>query len=92
MPNIKSAMKRMRSDEKKRLRNQAATSELKTLSQKLLTLKAEPEKAREFALRVVSRFDRAVGKGIIPKGRADRKKSRIAKFLATLEPAKKKKK
>ena len=90
MPNIKSAMKRMRSDEKKRLRNQAATSELKTLSQKLLTLKSEPEKARELALRVISRFDRAVSKGIIPKGRADRKKSRVAKFLASLEKKKKK--
>ena len=83
-------MKRMRSDEKKRLRNQAATSELKTLSQKLLTLKSEPEKARELALRVISRFDRAVSKGIIPKGRADRKKSRVAKFLASLEKKKKK--
>ncbi len=80
----------MRSDEKKRLRNQAATSELKTLSQKLLTLKSEPEKARELALRVISRFDRAVSKGIIPKGRADRKKSRVAKFLASLEKKKKK--
>lgn len=90
MPNIKSAMKRMRSDEKKRLRNQAVTSELKTLSQKLLTLKSEPEKARELALRVISRFDRAVSKGIIPKGRADRKKSRVAKFLASLGKKKKK--
>lgn len=83
-------MKRMRSDEKKRLRNQAATSELKTLSQNLLTLKSEPEKARELALRVISRFDRAVSKGIIPKGCADRKKSRVAKFLASLEKKKKK--
>lgn len=80
----------MRSDEKKRLRNQAVTSELKTLSQKLLTLKSEPEKARELALRVISRFDRAVSKGIIPKGRADRKKSRVAKFLASLGKKKKK--
>ena len=80
----------MRSDAKKRDRNQAAVSELKTLSQKLASLKDQPEKAREVAMRAISRYDRAVNRGIIPRGRADRRKSRIALFLAKLEPAKKK--
>lgn len=78
----------MRSDAKKQLRNQAAVSELKTLSAKLATLKSEPEKARELAARLVSRYDNAVVRGIIPHGRADRRKSRIAHFLAKLSPAK----
>ncbi len=85
MPNIRSAMKRMRSDAKKRSTNQAAISELKTLGQKLTGLSAEPPKAQDFAKHVISRYDRAVSRGIIPRGRADRKKSRIAKFLAKLK-------
>ena len=85
MPNIQSAMKRMRSDAKKRATNQVALSELKTLSQKLATFSQDPAKAKELAQSLVSRYDRAVSRGIIPRGRADRKKSRIAKFLAKLK-------
>ena len=87
MPNIKSAMKRMRSDAKKRTRNQAAVSELKTLDDKLQKLAGEPAKAKELAKTVVSRYDRAVSRGIIPGGRAARKKSRIAKFLSKIKSA-----
>jgi len=79
----------MRSDAVKHLRNQAVISELKTLSARLVTLKAEPEKARELAARLVSRYDAAVNRGIIPRGRADRRKSRVAHFLAKLSPKKK---
>lgn len=81
MPNIKSAMKRMRSDAKKNDRNQAALSELKSLSKKLEKM-TEAAQAKEVAQQVISRYDRAVSRGIIPRGRADRKKSRISQFLA----------
>ena len=84
MPNIQSAKKRMRSDAKKHAANQATISELKTLTQKLKGLATDPAKAKEFAQRVISRYDRAVSRGIIPRGRADRKKSRITRFLASL--------
>ena len=84
MPNIKSAAKRMRSDETKRLRNQATVSELKSLSKKLTTLAADPAKAKELSARLVSRYDKAVNRGIIPRGRADRKKSRISAFVKKL--------
>ena len=84
MPNIRSAKKRMRSDAKKHATNQATISELKTLTQKLKGLASDPAKAKEFAPHVISRYDRAVSRGIIPRGRADRKKSRITKFLATV--------
>lgn len=84
MPNIRSAEKRMRSDAKKHATNQAAISELKTLSDRLKKMTGEPAKAKELAVKVISRYDRAVSRGIIPRGRADRKKSRIAKFLAKL--------
>ncbi len=88
MPNIRSAKKRMRSDAKKRLRNQNALSELKTLDQKLRKLAQEPAKAKEFARLVISRYDKAVSHGAIPKGRASRKKSRIGQFLAALSKQK----
>lgn len=88
MPNSRSAAKRLRNQNRKSERNQAALSELKTLSQKLGTLSATPDQAREYAAKVISRYDRAVSRGVIPKGRADRKKSRVAKFLAKLSAKK----
>ena len=82
MPNIPSAVKRMRSDAKKREKNQAVLSELKTLNKKLTQLSQDSEKAKAIATKLISNYDRAVVKGVIPRGRADRKKSRIALFLA----------
>ena len=90
MPNIKSAEKHMRSDAKKHARNQAAVTELKTLWKKLTVLEKEPDKAEEFSRLVISRYDRAVSRGIIPRGRADRKKSRIAEFLKRVNQTSKK--
>ena len=78
----------MRSDAKKRVRNQATVSELHTLSKKLAQLSTEPAKAKELAGQLVSRYDRAVSRGIIPRGRADRRKSRIAHFLVEIQKKK----
>jgi ribosomal protein S20 len=75
----------MRSDAKKQARNQATTSELHTLSKKLVQSAGEPAKAKEIAAQLVSRYDRAVSRGVVPRGRADRHKSRVAKFLAKLK-------
>ena len=86
MPNIKSAMKRIRSDKKKKERNQNMLSELKTMKKNLLKFQSEPEKAKAHAAKMISRFDQAAGKGIIPKGRANRSKSRIQAFIAKLSP------
>ena len=85
MPNIASAAKRIRSDAKKRAKNQAALSELKTMSKKLMLLAQDPEKAKTLANTLVSNYDQAVTSGVIPRGRADRKKSRIAAFLAKIK-------
>jgi len=85
MPNIKSAEKRMRSDAKKHAHNLDCISELKTLDKKLRTLTGEPAKAQEVGHLLSSRYDKAVSRGIIPRGRADRKKSRIAAFLSKIK-------
>ena len=74
MPNLPSAKKRLRQDAKKRLRNQFAKTRIKTEIKKALT-GAENE--------AVSVIDRAAAKGIIHKNAAARKKSRLAKRLAT---------
>jgi len=85
MPNIRSAAKRIRSDAKKRAKNMAVLSELKSLSKKLAQLAKDPEKAKVLASTLVSRYDHAVTKGVIPHGRANRRKSRIALFLAKIK-------
>ncbi len=74
MPNLPSAKKRLRQDAKKRFRNQAAKTRIKTEIKKAL---AGTENV------AVSVIDRAAAKGIIHKNNAARKKSRLAKRLAT---------
>ncbi len=82
MPITKSAVKRMRSDERKYLRNQIVRSELKTIFKKVsILITQDLEKAREEIRSLVSKFDKAVKKGIIPKEKANRKKSRLAALL-----------
>ena len=74
----------MRSDAKKEVRNLTVISELKTLSKKLNQAVADPKKASEVAATLISKYDKAVAKGVIPRGRADRRKSRITHFIAKL--------
>ncbi len=88
MPITESAIKRMRSDARKQQRNLIVRSELKTLFKKLTaTVVQDPQKAKDEAKALVSKFDRAARKGIIPKEKANRKKARIA-LLLSKHPAK----
>jgi small subunit ribosomal protein S20 len=84
MPNTKSAERRARSSERRHVRNRAVKSKLHTLERNyedLLAAGKKDEAAR--ALRsVTSAFDKAAKTGLIPKGRANRKKSRLAARLA----------
>ena len=84
MPNIRSAEKRMRSNLKKQLKNQAALSELKTLCCNFTNCaKQKSAQTKETAQKLISKLDKAVSRGIIPHRRADRKKARIAKLIQT---------
>ncbi len=78
MPNLASAKKRLRQSAKRQLRNQIAKTRIKTEVKKAL--------AGEQNL-AVSVIDRAAAKGIIHKNAAARKKSRLAKRLATTSAA-----
>ena len=84
MPNKESAAKRMRSDAQKKFRNQTTLSELHNRYKKLLGLvKTNLDSAKKQAGILVSKLDKAVTRGIIPHGRADRKKARIGKLLSS---------
>jgi small subunit ribosomal protein S20 len=83
MPHHKSAAKRVGTNEKRRQRNAAATSRMKTA---IKTVRSSTTKsAGEAALKqTVAILDRTAAKGIIKRETASRNKSRLAKFVATL--------
>jgi len=84
--NIKSQIKRNRQNEKRRLRNKAVKSSLKTAvrSFREAAETGDVEKA-QVALRDASRkLDKAVSKGVIHKNQAANRKSAIAKRLQEL--------
>jgi len=84
--NIKSQIKRNRTNEKARLRNKAVKSELKTYVRKTREAIAEGDKDKATeALRVASRkLDKAVSKGVIHKNQAANRKSALALQVAAL--------
>jgi small subunit ribosomal protein S20 len=83
MANIKSQIKRNLQNEKRRLRNKAARSELKTRT-KVAVRAADhgDEQALELARQAVKRLDKAATKGIIHKNQAARRKSRLMRRVA----------
>ncbi len=86
MPRLKSAIKRVKTSEKSHLRNISFKSKIKTNIKKYdvaLSEKNENETIKYFK-DSVSILDKAVNKGILPKGTASRKKSKLAKKLNVL--------
>ena len=86
MANIKSQIKRIRTNEKRRLRTQAVKSELKTLVRRTReAVEAGDQEKAVAALRVASRkLDVAVSKGVIHKNQAANRKSKLARRVASL--------
>ena len=83
MANTKSAQKRVRSDERKRVRNLKVRSRVKTFLKKAeQTITGTDQAMTIEALRqACSELDKAASKGVIHKNNAARRKSRlIAKF------------
>ncbi len=77
MANIKSQIKRNRQNEKRRLRNRAIRSELRT-REKAAIAAAGGDGEVEALRQTIKRIDKAVAKGVIHKNTAARKKSRLA--------------
>lgn len=86
MANIKSQIKRIKTNEKATLRNKAVKSELKTHVRKTREAIASGDKAAASAtLQVTSKkLDKAVGKGVIHENQAANRKSSLAKQVAAL--------
>ena len=81
MPNIKSAMKRVKVIETKTLQNQMVKSALKTVLKKYdaAVESGDKEKAIPAYRLAVKKIDQAVAKGILKKNTASRKKSQLTK-------------
>ncbi len=86
MANIKSQIKRNRTNEKARLRNKAVKSELRTLVRQFREAAASGDKdAAEAALRKATRgLDKAASKGVIHKNQAANRKSSLATLAASV--------
>lgn len=86
MPNIKSAIKRVKTNEKRRALNasqkSALRSAVKTADQAIAGTDVDAAKAALIA--ATKKLDKAVTKGLIHKNAAARKKSRLAKRLNVL--------
>ncbi|MFW5761018.1 MAG: 30S ribosomal protein S20 [Cyclobacteriaceae bacterium] len=84
MANHKSALKRIRSNETKRLRNKY---QLKTTRTFVKRLKASTDKneAQDLYKKVSSMLDKLAKKNIIHKNNAANKKSKLARFVAGLQ-------
>ncbi|WP_096201327.1 30S ribosomal protein S20 [Bacillus sp. FJAT-45350] len=83
MPNIKSAIKRVKVSDKRRAQNAAVKSALRT-AVKNFEVKAESkevEGAKEALLLATKKLDKAANKGLIHKNTASRQKSRLQKKL-----------
>ncbi|MFJ7665918.1 30S ribosomal protein S20 [Lysinibacillus sp. NPDC097195] len=80
MPNIKSAIKRVKVNEKANIANSQAKSAMRTTVKKAENaVAANAENAQELLQAAYKSLDKAASKGLIHKNAAARKKSRLAK-------------
>lgn len=86
MANIKSQLKRIRTNEKARVRNKSIKSSLKTAIRRFREAAAAGEKDRaQSELLTASRaLDKAVSKGVIHRNQAANRKSAMAKQSSQL--------
>jgi small subunit ribosomal protein S20 len=82
----KSAMKRMRQDERRHLRNVSVKSAIKTYAKRVENLVARKDTTNiEATLRkAVSALDKAAGKGVIHPNKAARKKAALSRKVHAL--------
>ena len=83
MANTKSAIKRIRSSERRKMINQIHRSRARTFVKRTRSLisAGRLEEAEAMALQATSALDKAAQKGVIHKNNAARRKSRLMKQL-----------
>ena len=83
MANTKSAMKRMRQEEARRLRNRAVRSRIRSAVKIARAAVGTPGgNPRPAVLEAIRALDKAVTKGVVHRNTAARKKSALARRLA----------
>ncbi|GAC1376035.1 MAG: 30S ribosomal protein S20 [Acidimicrobiales bacterium] len=88
MANIKSQIKRNKTNELRRLRNKAVKAELKTrVKTAIKVTDAGEDGAVDVARLAQKRLDKAASKGVIHKNQAARRKSRLMKRLNKTDAA-----
>ncbi len=87
MANTASAIKRIKQNHKRRLRNRLFTGRARTFVKHARSTIDEgaQEDARQATLAAISALDKAAEKGIIHKNNAARRKSRLMRYLAQME-------
>src|SRR5271166_953782 len=85
MANIKSQIKRNRQNERRRVKNKAVRSELKTRTKNaLIAAETGAEDSAERLREAVKRIDKAAAKGVIHANQASRRKSRLVRRISLL--------
>ena len=86
MANIKSAQKRARTAEKRRLANQAQRSRMRTHIKRVIAdvQKGDKEAAEASFKAAVPVIDSVAGKGLVHKNKASRHKSRLNKMIKAM--------
>ena len=85
MANIKSQMKRNLTNEKARLRNKAAKSEVKTrIKTAIASAEGSAETTADDLRLAVKRLDKAAARGIIHRNQASNRKSRLVRRINAL--------
>jgi small subunit ribosomal protein S20 len=82
MANIRSQIKRNRTNERRRQRNRAVKSELRTRVKTALTTAGDEGTGDEALRLALKKIDKAASKGVIHKNAAARRKSRLARAVA----------
>lgn len=81
MANHKSALKRIKQNEKRRLRNKAVRTSVRRVTKNFRSIATtSPEKVGDVLKGTIKAIDKAASKGVIPKQRASRKISRMMKL------------
>ncbi|MEM6736570.1 MAG: 30S ribosomal protein S20 [Bacteroidota bacterium] len=83
MANHKSALKRIRSNEAKKLRNKYQHKTTRTFIKRLKTT-TDRKQGEELLVRVTSMIDKLAKKNIIHKNKAGNLKSKLTKHVASL--------
>jgi small subunit ribosomal protein S20 len=85
LANIKSAIKRNKQNEKKRVANRVYRGEARTLITKARkAVDSSDASAKEVVVTAISALDTAAAKGVVHKNNAARRKSRLMKRLNEL--------